>query len=199
MDASLELLWNHLHDRLHRFICSRLPDEDDAEDILQDVFLRIHDRIDTVRDVQKLESWIYQIARNSIVDYYRRRRSLVSLSDLPDGSESELGEASVGPGPEDKDADEDPIVQSLTADIREIVQSLPEPYREALLLTEDQGLSQKELAEQLGISLSGAKSRVQRARQKIKDALLSCCHFEFDARGLVYDYRAHCCACTNQE
>ena len=194
MDPALESLWNRLHDRLRGFICSRLPDEDDAEDILQDVFLRIHDRLDTVRDAQKLESWIYQIARNSIADYYRGRRRLVSLSDLPDGAERYFQAAASGDDP----GDEDPLVQNLTADIREIVQTLPEPYREALILTEYEGLSQKALAERQGISLSGAKSRVQRARQKIKDALLTCCHFEFDARGLVYDYRARCCACTNQ-
>jgi RNA polymerase sigma-70 factor (ECF subfamily) len=187
MDTALEPLWTHLHDRLYRFICSRLPDEDDAEDILQDVFLRIHDRLDTVRDAQKLESWIYQVARNCITDYYRARRRLVPLSDLSE--EAQVGEDA---------SDDDAIVQNLTADIRQIVQSLPDPYREALILTEYEGLSQKELAERLGLSLSGAKSRVQRARLKIKDALLACCHFEFDARGLVYEYRAHCCACSER-
>ena len=196
-DPSLELLWNHLHDRLHRFICSRLPDEDDAEDILQDIFLRIHDRLDTVRDMQKLESWIFQIARNSIADYYRGRRRLVPLSEIADGRELESAEAGDGCH-HNEDPDEDPIVQSLASDIREAVQALPKPYREALILTEYEGLSQKDLAERLGISLSGAKSRVQRARQKIKDALMTCCHFEFDARGLVFDYRAHCCACSER-
>lgn len=195
-DTALESLWNRLHHRLHRFICSRLPDEDDAEDILQDVFLRIHDRLDTVRDVRKLESWIYQIARNSIADYFRARRMLVSLPEIGEDLEIRGGESGREQG--NIDPDEDPIVQNLTSDIREIVQALPGPYREALLLTEYEGLSQKEMAERLGISLSGAKSRVQRARQKIKDALLACCHFEFDARGLVYDYRAHCCGCEEQ-
>ncbi len=196
MDPALELLWNHLHDRLRRFICSRLPDEDDADDILQDVFLRIHDRLDTVRDTRKLESWIYQIARNCIADYYRARRRLVPLSEM--GDEPEIIGRSQRDQRGDEDPDEAPIVQNLTADIRAIIQELPEPYREALVLTEYEGLSQKELAGRLGISLSGAKSRVQRARQKILDALLQCCHFEFDARGLVYDYCAHCCTCSER-
>jgi len=99
------------------------------------------------------------------------------------------------------DALDEDITQSLARDIREIVfgsAALPGPYREALILTEYQGLTQKEMAERLGISLSGAKSRVQRARQKVKDLLMTCCHFEFDARGLVYDYRQHCCCCASE-
>jgi len=182
-DNTLETLWNQFHDGLYHFLVSRLPDEDDADDILQEVFIRIHTRLETVRDMDKLESWIYQIARNSITDYYRSRRKLVELaSDL---------------AVEDEHHEED-ASESLAPSIREVVEALPEPYREALILTEYQGLSQKEMADRLGISLSGAKSRVQRARQKIKDVLLACCHFEFDVRGTLYEVRQHCCCCDGE-
>jgi RNA polymerase sigma-70 factor, ECF subfamily len=70
---------------------------------------------------------------------------------------------------------------------RRMIYSLPEPYREALVLTEFDGLSQQQLAERLGISLSGAKSRVQRGRQQLKEMLHECCTFEFDRRGKVID------------
>ena len=175
----IEILWNQLHVRLCRFICSRLADEDDAEDILQEVFLRIHANLAYVRDMKKLESWVYQIARNSITDYYRSKRTHVELSDYP---------------VEDEDDSLD-IPVSLSPYLREVVESLPEPYREALILTEYQGVSQKELSDRLGISFSGAKSRVQRARQKVRDIMLTCCHFEFDARGLVCCYSEKCCCC----
>ncbi len=181
-NKSLETLWGQMHGRLCNFVCSRFADEADAEDILQEVFLKIHAGLDSVRDVERVESWIYQIARHSIADFYRGRRRLV-----------ELTEQAVS----DEYLEED-AAESLAPTIRDIVQSLPEPYREALILTEYQGLSQVELAERLGISVSGAKSRVQRARQKIKDILLACCHFEFDARGLVFDYREHCCGCEER-
>lgn len=191
-DTSLESLWNQFHDQLCRFICSRIPEGEGtsatAEDILQDVFIRIHERLDSVREMDKLESWMYQIARNSIADYYRARRRLVPLNEYQEEKNPHL----------DEFAGED-VTKTLLPDIREIVLALPEPYREALILTEYQGLTQKEMAERLGISLSGAKSRVQRARQKVKDILLTCCHFEFDARGLVYDYRAHCCCCCEED
>ena len=77
-----------------------------------------------------------------------------------------------------------------------MVAALPETYREALRLTEYQGLSQKALGERLGISFSGAKSRVQRARAKVKEQLLDCCHFQFDRVGQIIDYqsRRDCCA-----
>ncbi len=80
-----------------------------------------------------------------------------------------------------------------------MVERLPDDYREALLFTEYEGLTQKELAERLGVSYSGAKSRVQRAREKLKTMLLACCHFEFDRLGKVIDYQPRCACCRNQE
>ena len=80
-----------------------------------------------------------------------------------------------------------------------MVESLPDDYRQALLLTEYEGLTQRELAERLGLSVSGAKSRVQRAREKLKEMLLDCCHFEFDRLGRVIDYQPKYACFTNQE
>lgn len=180
MLPDLNSLYQNLHQRLRAFILRRVSDEAAAEDILQDVFLKTHARLASRQNHDRLEAWVYQIARNAIIDYYRRARPLTDLSDdlpLP--------------------ADEDPDpAAALALSLREMVEALPEPYRQALLLTEFEGLSQVELAERLGISLSGAKSRVQRARQKVKDALLTCCHIEFDRRGRVLDYWEHCCCCA---
>lgn len=184
-DLTFEMLWEQMHTRLCRFICGRLSNGDDAEDILQEVFLRIHNHLDSVRDVQRLESWMYQIARNSIIDYYRARRQWADLSDTFPVDE-EAAERFLG---EEGDS------QAIASFIREIIESLPEPYREALILTEYQGLSQQELASRQGISLSGAKSRVQRARQKVKEKMLQCCHFAFDSSGLVMEYRQYCTCC----
>jgi RNA polymerase sigma-70 factor, ECF subfamily len=176
---SLAALWDHMHARLYRFICARLVDKNDAEDILQDVFMRIHANIGRVRNMERLESWIFQIARNSIVDQYRRRRAVAGLDDLLVEEEFEVEDTAI----------------TLAGCLREAVDSLPEPYREALILTEYAGLSQKELAQRLGISFSGAKSRVQRARQKVKDILLSGCHLELEAHGIMLDFRKQCCCC----
>ena len=182
MPPSLEQLWIDFSARLSAFIRSRVEDDVAAEDLLQEVFLRIHTRMDTLRETDRLESWVYQIARNAIIDHYRARRSLDPLHESI---------------PEMDDLFQEPdSAAEIAASMHEMVAALPEPYREALLLTEFQGLNQQELADRLGISLSGAKSRVQRARQKIKNELLSCCHFEFDRYGRIVDYWAHCCCCA---
>lgn len=185
MVMTTERVWEEFHPRLKQFVLRRIPDEQSGEDILQDVFLKIHARIDTLRNEEKLQSWIYQIARNAIADYYREHKDTLDLSEAPALLE-------------EPDADDD-IVKELIPSIKAMVDSLPADYREALLLTEYQGLTQRELAEKLGLSLSGAKSRVQRAREKLKTMLLDCCHFEFDRRGKVIDYQPKCGCCTNQE
>lgn len=182
--TNVEAVWSQLHDRLLAFIMRRVEDEETAEDILQDVFLRIHTHMVGLQDSSRLESWIYQIARNAIVDHYRSRRSTGEIPETLPGEDI----------PEEADAAEE-----LASSLKEMVEALPEPYREALILTEYQGLSQTDLAQHLGISLSGAKSRVQRARQKIKDGLLACCHFEFDRYGRVIDYWECCCCCSGRD
>jgi len=181
-DNNLESVWSQFSDQLRSFIRSRVADEQTAEDILQDVFLRIHAKMGTLKDLSKLQSWIYQITHNAIIDNYRTQRP---TSELPEDLVS--GE----------DAYEADLIVSLSADVREMAEALPEPYREAFVLTAYEGLSQKELAEWLGLSYTGAKSRVQRARQKVRDMLMTCCHFEFDRRGMVIDYhQPHCCCCA---
>ncbi len=179
----VESLWEAYCCRLLAFIRSRVANEADAEDILQEVFLRVHRHLCCSPDWERPEAWFYQIARNLVVDYYRQRTWEAIPDDLPVTDENQAG------GP-----DEEPAAQ-LALSLKETLQALPETYRQALLLTEYEGLNQAELAQRLGISLSGAKSRVQRARHKLRDLLLTCCHFELDRRGRVIDYYPHCCCC----
>jgi RNA polymerase sigma-70 factor (ECF subfamily) len=181
MQPTLETLWDELSARLRRFIRSRVEDDETADDLLQEVFLRIHTRMSTLQDSDRLNGWVYQVARNAIIDHYRSRRLHQDLPEtLSDGTE-------LFPEPD--------AAEEIAMSLRDMVEALPEPYRQALVLTEFQGLNQKELAATLGISFSGAKSRVQRARQKIKDELLTCCHFELDRYGRVVDYWEHCSCC----
>jgi len=183
MTVALETVWDQFSAQLRSFIRARVADEDAVEDILQDVFVRIHAKVGTLQDLGKLESWLYQITRNVIIDYYRSRRPTEQLPETLGSSE---------------DVYEEDLVTRLAPDVREMVEALPEPYREALVLTSYEGLSQKELAKRLGLSYSGAKSRVQRARERVKDMLMTCCHFEFDRRGTVIDYYDHCCCCATE-
>ena len=182
INVETEAVWDRFNHRLRSFIRGRVSDEDTAEDILQQVFIRIHANMGALRDQGKLESWVYQIARHAIIDHYRSRRATVELPESLAVHEEALEEPDAG--------------TELALSLREMVEALPEPYRQALILTEYQGLGQKELADRLGLSFSGAKSRVQRARQKVRDMLLSCCHVELDRRGAIVDYYERCCCCA---
>ena len=93
---------------------------------------------------------------------------------------------------------DDESEQEIAAGLEAIAKRLPPKYSEAILLTEFEGLKQKELAEKIGLSLSAAKNRVQRARQMIKDDLMRCCHFEFDSYGTIIDYHPITCCCCHQ-
>ncbi len=181
MAIRTEDVWDTFNSRLRLFIRKRVSDEQSADDILQEVFLKIHSHIDTLKDEQKMQGWVYQIARNTIIDHYRSQAVLIDPSDLP-VSEVEL------PG--------DDVVSELLPALRLMINNLPSEYREALILTGYEGLTQRELATKLHISVSGAKSRVQRAREKLKQMLLQCCHFEFDRFGKVIDYQPLCGCCT---
>jgi RNA polymerase sigma-70 factor (ECF subfamily) len=178
---TIESLYKSLSGQLRQFITGRVSDPAQAEDILQDVFLKIHSKIDTLQDQEKLESWVFQITRNAIIDYYRGRKQTVEVDEALDLPEQ---------APSDQDA-----VMRLLPSVREFVEQLPEPYRQALRMVEYEGVSQKELAERLGISFSGAKSRVQRGRAMLRDLLMQCCHFEFDRYGTIIDYHPIRCAC----
>jgi len=180
-DLRLETIWDQYSAQLLAFIRSRVADECEAEDLLQEVFLRIHLNLCCLQDLSKLESWVYQITRNAIIDYYRSRRDTFELRETL---------------PAESDFDEEDAESELAPSLKELINELPAAYREALILTEYQGLSQKELAQRAGISLPGAKSRVQRARQMIRDMLLNCCHFELDRRGRIIDYHELCCCCN---
>jgi RNA polymerase sigma-70 factor (ECF subfamily) len=171
MTATLEHIWHEFAGKLGQFIRARVNDPATAEDILQDVFVRIQARLNGLKDPAKLESWIYLIARNAIIDHYRTRKETVEVP------ESLAVEPEAGNGE----------VEELKAAFRRMIYSLPEPYREALVLTELDGMTQQQLAGRLGISLSGAKSRVQRGREQLKKMLHQCCTFEFDRRGKVID------------
>ncbi len=170
---SVEEIWREYHTRLHAFIRSRVGDASDAEDILQDVFLRIHSRVRTLEDGTRLQSWMYQIARNAIVDYYRARKTTAKLPESLTSPEPDAAEEAR---------------QDIARCFSPLIESLPEHYREAVTMSEIEGLTQQEVAERQGLSLSGAKSRVQRGRAMVKDALLQCCQLEFDQRGRMVDY-----------
>lgn len=168
-----EKIWHEYHARLRSFIKSRVFDDTATDDTLQNVFLKMHTGLGSLKDETKLQSWLYQIARNAIIDYFRAQKPTV---DIPEWL----------PQPE-TDPDEK-VAQELSECLRPMIQLLPKNYREALILSELRGLTQKEVAQVQGTSLSGAKSRIQRGRVLLKNMLAECCRLKFDHNGRLYDY-----------
>jgi RNA polymerase sigma-70 factor (ECF subfamily) len=198
MTRTTEELWRLTHDGLRAFIAKRIDDQGHVEDILQEVFMRVHRRMDSVNDPGRLVPWIYQITRNAIVDHYRQPER---QREIPAGLSAELeglNEETPASGRADGDVAVD-VRTELAGCLRPMVERLSKDYRDAIALVELDGLTQQAAAKQMGISLSGMKSRVQRARKQLKQMLDDCCVIHLDRRRGVVDYERHrpgCDACT---
>lgn len=171
MQNKLGLIWNDFHKELEGFIFSRVKEREITNDILQDVFIKIQNNIGTLKDETKLSSWIYQVTRNAINDYFRKLKPQVEISDYKAMDEQEPSNN-----------------RDLEHCLTPFINQLDDKYKEALILTEFKGYSQKQLAEKLNISYSGAKSRVQRAKEYLKNLFTDCCNIQSDKYGNVVDY-----------
>lgn len=180
-------IWQQLRDGLRTFIAKRVADEVEADDILQDVFLRMHRGIDGLKDQGRLVSWVYQITRHAIIDHYRapaRRR------EMPVGLAADVETTRMAPAmPVSADSKDSGEQRSeLAGCLRPMIEQLDTDYREALMLVELEGLTQQAAAKRVGLSLSGMKSRVQRGRRQLKRKLDDCCLIQLDPRNGVADY-----------
>lgn len=163
-----------------------------ADDLTQEVLLKVHQRLPQVRDPRRLMGWVIQIARNTIIDFFRSTPKTAVLNE--EFFPAESVRATSLPDEESQ------LRNDLSTYIRSVVYDLPPIYRDALVLTDYDGLTQVELAERLGLSVSAAKSRVQRARSMVHDTIDRCCHFEVDRYGTVLDYtpKSKRCECDSE-
>ncbi|MBD2867334.1 RNA polymerase sigma factor SigZ [Paenibacillus arenilitoris] len=170
----LESLWADYHKPISRFVHKKTNRHPDADDIVQNVFLKAFDHLADVKDESKIRAWLYRIARNCIADHYRKEQR---TEELPADHAQTPQEAQ----PSD-------YAGEALAGLKSVLPLLPDKYREAVELAELAGMSQKQVSERLAISYSGAKSRVQRAREMIKELMTSCCQIEADRYGNIVDY-----------
>lgn len=168
--------WGTFRSQLKRFVQKQVKDGAIADDIVQDVFLKVQQSISQLQSTEKVVGWVYRIAKNTIVDHFRRASKELSLPEL------------------DWDSDWQSLNECVTRCLRETMTTLPPKYREALELAELENISQTELAEKLKISYSGAKSRVQRARQMLRERMDELYRIEMDKYGnvLVCENRIAC-------
>jgi RNA polymerase sigma-70 factor (ECF subfamily) len=199
MTNEAERIWYGFHNRLQAFIARQVDNEADVEDILQTVFLRVHQSLGTVHRADRLASWLYQVTRNAIADYYRapeRRREIPTDFTL----EAEADRGAIHGNSEDLfDADEQraKAVEELASCLGPMTHRLPAHYRDAISLVELEGLTQREAAERFGLSASGMKSRVQRGRQMLRRMLDECCQIYLGPDGRIADYECPVSSCIH--
>ncbi|NIA67373.1 sigma-70 family RNA polymerase sigma factor [Pelagibius litoralis] len=172
--------WTDFEARLRGYVRRRV-DPSSVDDVVGGILLRLVQSQEALAKARSPIAWALRVAGNAISDHYRRRATEGKF--LSQAAAPGIQEQSTG------DAERPAATGELARCIAPLIRSLPEPYAGALLLTDIEGLTQAEAAERLNLSISGVKSRVQRGRRKLKDALLRCCVIETDRRGGVIDYR----------
>lgn len=170
---TIEDIWPEYQSRLRAFLRARVANPEDAEDLLQEISIKVFTGLPDLQDSARLQPWLFQTAQRTIIDHYRKtgRRA--------------------PPHPDDLwYAKDDPeIRQELEACVAPFIQSLPPETAEALTAIDLQGMSQRDYAEASGLPYSTLKSRVQKGRAELRKAFEDCCHFSLDARGSIAEYR----------
>jgi RNA polymerase sigma-70 factor (ECF subfamily) len=176
--------WSDVAARLRPFVAHRVPSSD-IDDVVQDVLVRMHRGLPTLRDDDRFAAWMFQVARNAIADKARKiAPTPVDPADL-DGTTAPA------------DGNDREAATELAGCVSLFVSQLPSPYREAITLVELEGKTAKEAAEMVGISISGMKSRVQRGRAQLRQQFERCCEIAVDARGKPTDFTPRACKpCT---
>ena len=170
-----------MKDSLRRFVAKRVSPEH-VDDLVQDILLRMHERAGDLRDEARLPGWAFRIAHTVVVDHHRKRRPELH-EDVEVAEERDDGNAN----------------EVVAGWLRPMLALLPAEYEEAVELVDVQGLTQREYAERAGLSLSGAKSRVQRGRRMLEELVRGCCHLEQDTRGNVIGFERRNCSCGHED
>jgi RNA polymerase sigma-70 factor (ECF subfamily) len=163
--------WHANEAELRGWVRHRLGNPVDAEDVLQDLFIKALRQGERFCAIGNARAWLFEVGRNALADRLRVKRDMI---DLPADLASE--------------ADEVAPVDSLAACLPRVLSELSAEEREAITLCDLEGLPQAEFARRKGLTLPGAKSRIQRARKRLRDRLTQGCQVRLDAAGQVSDF-----------
>lgn len=168
---------DELYRKIRSFVRRRVSQVQDQEDLVQEIFLKFKKNLPQVREEDRILPWLYRIADNQVTDYYRSKK-------IPSVSESSLTS-------EEGSVSENSAEQEVAGWLKYFIRNLKAEDQEILQLVELEGKTQKEAAEHLSLSLPAAKSRHQRAKQRLKQDLENCCRYFLDARGTITGYQAN--------
>jgi RNA polymerase sigma-70 factor (ECF subfamily) len=166
-------IYKEFHSELLRYVKSKVRSKEDAEDILQNVFVKISTNVDKLTEDVKIKNWLYSITRNTIIDYYRTNANKRKVA-----IEDEIGDDLL-------DVDDPDTTKGLEQCMASMIGLLPEEYRSIILDSEIKGIKQKDLADKYSMAYPSMRSRVQRGREKLKQLFNNCCHIETDRMGNV--------------
>ncbi|MDN3492700.1 sigma-70 family RNA polymerase sigma factor [Winogradskyella bathintestinalis] len=158
-------VWKFYAEDIRRFILSKAKDPVITEDILQETFIKVHTKLHTLKDKDKLKPWLFSVARYTLLDYFKINKQEFVVEDLEVESEPE------------------PNLHSEQDCLRGIIKSLPKKYRDPLFLSDIKGMKHQDVANQLQLSLPTVKSQIQRARKKIAQGFMDCCGFKMNDEG----------------
>jgi RNA polymerase sigma-70 factor (ECF subfamily) len=179
----IDVSWADTLDRLRAFVATRVGDREIAADITQDVIVRSI-ASGALERVDDPVAWLYRSARNAVIDHYRTRHASESIVDHDRWPDPEL----VDDAPND-------ATRELSRCLQPLLEQLAPTARDALVRVDIEGHTHRYAADTLGLSVSGMKSRVQRARRDLKELLERCCAVELDNLGAVADYRPNTSTC----
>jgi RNA polymerase sigma-70 factor, ECF subfamily len=178
MNCYVPDLWMEHKDALRSFILKRVQNKEDTDDILQDVLLKVYNFCMSKSGVGNVRSWLFQIAHNTIVDRTRKKPFVSASEELPEVTDEIQNDA----------------YREAVEYILPMIGLLPKEYAIPLRMSDIEGLKQSAIAEQLNLGLSATKSRIQRARQMLKEIFVECCVMETTADGKLvsFDIKAGC-------
>lgn len=156
-----EDIWNRYSDSIYFFILKRVKDKSSANDVFQNAFLKIHNHLHQVKEPEKVRSWVFQIVRNEISNYFKQSSQYIT----------ELNQV----------RDEEKYQEICCFD--RFINELPDTYKEAIELVYVDGKKQEEASKILDISLANLKARVRRGKDILKKNFNSCCKYQFDSHG----------------
>ncbi len=158
-----EEIWNSYYTSLYSFVLKRVGNTTVTKDILQNIFVKIHKHLDALQDASKAKSWVFQIARNELVNYYRVNAPYVA------------------------EKDSKPIQDAIPTDdfccFERFLEELPEQYKKAITLVYIDGKTNADAADELQLSLPNVKAQIRRAKGFLKERFRDCCKYSINTSG----------------
>lgn len=162
-------IWNEFSEQIRNYLAGKVRSKEDADDLTQDIFIKIQKNLGSLRDEKKLAPWIHLIVKNSLTDYYRSKGKSPEVR-LDEEYTPGSGEA-------------ENIYRHINKCLRIFINRLPDKYRQPLIMSDLDGMKQKDVAKEMELSYSGLKSRVQRGREMIKEMFIECSCYAHDEDG----------------